>query len=157
MRYIAGVHLYRGTIMGLDYLELIRDEPIKLFCLDDTLAALQTKMMARNVQASYDFTFVTEPEVRGQLTLPVQDYFLDVDLERNQSTTSILGIYLTQPDDTFTMNVAKGTTNKDMTKIEMHVKTIAKMVFSRDARTAILLELTPKIESFLVKNDMPWD
>src|SRR2546425_1013019 len=47
MRYIAGVHLYRGTITGLDHFELIRDEPIKLFCLNDTMAALQTKMMAR--------------------------------------------------------------------------------------------------------------
>jgi hypothetical protein len=40
-RFIAGVHLYGGEIQGMEKIQAI-DEPTRLYCFNETLAALQS-------------------------------------------------------------------------------------------------------------------
>lgn len=154
-RFIAGVHLVRGELIGFDSLELI-EEPSRLFCFNETLAALQTKVKASNITTGYEFAFASTPEVRGLITLPMQDFFLDIDLERdlNGKSPELLGLYLSQPIEEFTVDITKGSENKDIKKITFHVQTITKMIFSRDVRTTLLNDFSPRIESFLSNHDI---
>jgi hypothetical protein len=153
-RYIAGVHLYRGQLSGFDVMELIEDPP-KLYCLNSTMAALQTKFKASNISSGYEFGFTAIPEVRGIMSLPKQDFFIDIDVEKDSNKNpELLGLYLTQPIEEFKIDVTKGSDHKDIKKVLFHVETITKMVFSRDVRTAILTDFTPRIESFLTNHDI---
>ena len=68
---------------------------------------------------------------------------------RTKRTPSLLGIYLTQPNDAFKLEMESGAQHRDIDKIKAHVNAIAKMCFARDARTAIMLDLAPKIEQFI--------
>lgn len=56
---------------------------------------------------------------------------------------------MTQPNDGFNFTIESGSGNQDIEKIKAHVNAIARMCFARDARTAVLLDLTPKIEQFI--------
>ena len=40
-RFIAGVHLYAGQVTGMDRIQPI-EEPTRLFCFNESIAALQT-------------------------------------------------------------------------------------------------------------------
>lgn len=120
------------------------------------MAALQTKVKTSNITTGYEFAFTANPEVRGLVTLPTQDFFMDIDFEKDSNAKSpqFLGLYLTQPIEEFSVDVTKGSDHKDIKKVIFHVQTITKMVFSRDVRTALLTDFTPKIESFLVSHDI---
>ena len=59
---------------------------------------------------------------------------------------------MTQPNDAFKFELETGAENRDIEKIKTHVSAIAKMCFSRDARTAVMLHLAPKIEQFIQSN-----
>ena len=62
------------------------EEPFKLTCHNETMAALQTKMKTvKQVKTTYEFSFTTfsnSKDVRGLLRLPLQDFFIDIDVEK---------------------------------------------------------------------------
>lgn len=66
----------------------------------------------------------------------------------------ILGVYLTQPNDAFDIEITEGADHKDISKVKFHVLTIARMVFSRDFRATVLKEITPRLEDFLGKTEL---
>lgn len=120
------------------------------------MAAIQTKIKATNVTSGYEFAFAANPDVRGIMTLPTQDFFMDIDIQRDSKAKSpeLLGFYLTAPIEEFRVDITKGSDHKDIKKVIFHVETITKMLFSRDARATILIDFTPRIDSFLSKNDI---
>jgi hypothetical protein len=67
-------------------------------------------------------------------------------------TASLLGIYMTQPNDGFKFSIESGAEHRDIEKIKAHVNAIARMCFSRDFRTTVTLDLAPKIEQFVRSN-----
>ena len=69
--------------------------------------------------------------------------------DQNRGTASLLGVYMTQPNDGFKFVIESGAGHQDIDKIKAHVNAIARMCFARDARTAVLLDLSPKIELFI--------
>lgn len=58
------------------------EEPFRIVCYNETVAALQTKMKIEKVKTSYEFTFTGSKEIRGLLRLPLQDFFIDIDVEK---------------------------------------------------------------------------
>lgn len=70
-----------------------------------------------------------------------------------------LGIYLGQPArDTFDIQFAKSSKRVDnIEEIGFHVVMTSKMAFARDARMALVYDLTPKLETFLESYDFSLD
>ena len=62
------------------------EEPFNLICHNETIAALQTKMKtAKRIKTTYEFSFTTfssGKDIRGLLRLPLQDFFIDIDVEK---------------------------------------------------------------------------
>lgn len=71
--------------------------------------------------------------------------------------TTLLGIYMTQPNDGFIFDIESGAEHGDLNKIKAHVLAMTKMCFARDSRTAIMLNLAPKIDLFTQSSSFTLD
>lgn len=80
-RRLAGnVYLNRGYVSGLNSFALA-DEPVSVVCNNDTLGAIQIKMMSPNVSVIYEWVY-GDNESWGKASLSRQDIFIDMDIEK---------------------------------------------------------------------------
>ena len=59
----------------------LEEEPVSVVCNNDTVGAIQIKMKSQNVTVLYDWIY-GDNESWGKATLPRQDIYLDMDIEK---------------------------------------------------------------------------
>lgn len=83
-RLLGNVYLKRGFIYGLETIRLM-EEPVLLFCHNQTLGAIQPKLVLDNVTFLYEWVY-GDDESHGIATTPSQRMCIDIDIEQVSRT-----------------------------------------------------------------------
>ncbi|XP_074593522.1 uncharacterized protein LOC141849200 [Brevipalpus obovatus] len=149
-RLLGDVYLKRGYIYGMESVRLM-EEPVLIICHNETLGAIQPKLILENVTFAYDWVY-GDDETWGTAITPSQRLYVDIDIEQADDAEKpvMLGLYITKLISTkFNVEINGTRGHNDAFAHQNQVALVTRTFIARDAGSAITSELSPKVSGFL--------
>ncbi|XP_053200658.1 uncharacterized protein LOC128385770 isoform X2 [Panonychus citri] len=155
-RLLGDVYLKRGFINGMDSVSLSQ-EPVLLICHNDTIGAIQLKLVVENVTFHYDWVY-GDDESWGIAKTPAQRLYIDIDIEQSEESKKpvMLGMYITKITNTKFAVEVNGSKDRmsDAFDHRYQVALVTRTFIARDAGLAITMEISPKVTDYLFYNKL---
>ncbi|XP_015795091.1 uncharacterized protein LOC107371503 [Tetranychus urticae] len=155
-RLLGDVYLKRGFIHGMESVKLSQ-EPVLLICHNESIGAIQLKLVVENVTFNYDWVY-GDDESWGIAKTPPQRMYIDIDIEQSDESKKpvMLGMYITKITNTKFSVEVNGSKDRmsDAFDHRYQVALVTRTFIARDAGLAITMEVSPKVTDFLFYNKL---